>query len=184
MIAVKIRACALLWPLFLISCREHQNPEASAHVSPIEEKAVKVDPGIKPSNSRFIFPPSSGTFVASSVALDTQTGQLCKTYEWKQSGIGADLPLCSSLAQYGLQELHVRKYNPETRTLEPAFDPFDPLELYTRTDKAKMTLTEAQIRKAASKYGLSYEEAAKGARESGYQVSSQAFNWENYPKAK
>lgn len=46
---------------------------------------------------RFVFPAKSTAFPEGSVALDTATGQLCKTYAWPDSPNAASgLPLCSS----------------------------------------------------------------------------------------
>jgi len=49
---------------------------------------------------RFAFPAKSGPFPESSVALDTMTGRLCKTYEWEDnSQVPRGLPLCSQPSQ-------------------------------------------------------------------------------------
>src|SRR5260370_40116162 len=54
--------------------------------TPIEEK-------------RFVFPMKSSPFPESSVALDTTSGTLCKTYPWRDSSqLPKGLPLCSDLA--------------------------------------------------------------------------------------
>jgi hypothetical protein len=154
--------------LSLLSCQQTRSPETRPSPTPSADVASSKKPLAV---QRFLFPQSSGTFAPASVALDTETGQLCRTYEWKETA-GTNLPLCAKLASYGLFELHVEKYIEATKDFEPAFDPFDPLGLFTRADKAKLTLNEKQIRQAASQYGLSYEEAKKGARESGYHVEA------------
>jgi len=50
-------------------------------------------------NARFVFPAKSGPFAEASVALDTVTGRLCKTYAWEDNaGLPRGLTLCSELA--------------------------------------------------------------------------------------
>ena len=164
----------LIGILALTSCQEKPVGETRP-LSTFEREGNTKEPAASATFQRFVFPQSSGNFQPASIALDTQTGQLCKTYEWKQSS-GTDLPFCSSLATYGLYELHVRKYDEKTGSFEPVFDPFDPLGVFSRTDKAKLTLTEPQIRRASVKYGLSYDEAVKGARESGYRLEMNTVN--------
>src|SRR6516164_6149292 len=45
---------------------------------------------------RFVFPPQSRQFPDASVALDTYTGRLCKTYAWEdKAGLSKGLQLCS-----------------------------------------------------------------------------------------
>ena len=151
------------------------------------------------------------------MALDTKTGQLCKTYPWDDNqGAPRGLPLCSQLAGtaaskspfddaldkafgpapvsptglslIGAQKAYrgftytfdgtkwnkgseAQQYNPATGKLEPlSDDQYDPLNLFTRDQKAKKVLTEAQIRRVANEFGVSYTEASEDAKAQGYQV--------------
>jgi len=47
-------------------------------------------------------------------------------------------------------------------------DQYDPLGLFTREQKAKRVLEEEQIRRVASQFGVSYEEALEEAKSQGY----------------
>lgn len=162
-----------------------------------------------PLSQRFVFPTKSTPFPETSVALDTKTGQLCKTYSWDDNqGAPKGLPLCSQLAMStvslaGASKVYRgfmytfdgRKWNkgseakrfketgttpkpPRTaeeylkqRTLEPrSDDQYDPLNLFTKDEKAKRLLTEAQIRRVADEFGVSYAEALEDAKAQGYQV--------------
>ena len=62
-------------------------------------------------------------------------------------------------------------YNPQTKGLEPwSDDQYDPLSLFTKEEKGKRLLTEAQIRQVANQFSVSYEEAWEDAKAQGYQV--------------
>jgi hypothetical protein len=144
---------------------------------------------------RFFFPAKSGPFPESSVALDTITGQLCKTYAWQDNDHAPKgLTLCSELSgtshnsfagatkSYsgfvysfdgtkwvkGGQSL---RYNPKTQGEEPkSDDQYDPLNLLTNEEKAKRVLKRDQILNVAKTFGVTYEEASEEARRQGYQV--------------
>lgn len=144
---------------------------------------------------RFAFPPKSSPFAESSVALDTMTGRLCKTYAWEDnSQVPRGLPLCSQLTATAETSLTgatkayrgftyrfngtkwvkgaaAKKYNENTQGMEPwSDDQYDPLNLFSKEEKAKRTLTEAQVRVVADQFGVSYEEAREEAKQQGYQV--------------
>jgi hypothetical protein len=145
---------------------------------------------------RFEFPANSGAFPASSVALDTITGKLCKTYSWQDNDHNPKgLPLCSELSGVPQSSLsgatkayrgftyrfngtkwvkgaEAKRYNEKTQDMDPwSDDQYDPLDLFTKEEKAKTVLTEDQIRKVADQFGVSYEEAREEAKQQGYQVS-------------
>src|SRR5271169_3418039 len=64
---------------------EHSSP------APVSGASSVVD------QQRFVFSAQTGTFPASSVALDTKTGQLCKTYPWKDiPQLPQGLPVCAN----------------------------------------------------------------------------------------
>jgi hypothetical protein len=49
-------------------------------------------------------------------------------------------------------------------------DQYDPLNLFSKEQKAKRLLTVDQIQAVANEFGVSYEEAREDARQQGYQV--------------
>jgi hypothetical protein len=53
---------------------------------------------------------------------------------------------------------------------EKKFDPYDPLDLFSKEEKGKKTLTVEEIQRVAKQSGLSFQEAATEAKEHGYQV--------------
>jgi hypothetical protein len=62
-------------------------------------------------------------------------------------------------------------YNPKGESPEPwSDDQYDPLGLFSKEEKAKILLTEAQIRKVANQFGVSYQDAWEDAKAQGYQV--------------
>jgi len=64
-----------------------------------------------------------------------------------------------------------KRYNPQTKRMEPwSDDRYDPLNLFSKEDKAARHLSEVQIRQVASQFGVSYEEALEDAKAQGYQV--------------
>jgi hypothetical protein len=144
---------------------------------------------------RFVFPAETTPFAASSVALDTITGLLCKTYAWQDTArLPRGLPLCSELTTPSIASLvgaakaykgftytfngekwvkgnKAQKYNPQTQGMEPwSEDQYDPLNLFSKEEKAKRLLTVGQIRKVANQFGVSIEEAWEDAKAQGYQV--------------
>jgi hypothetical protein len=147
---------------------------------------------------RFAFPAKSSPFPESSVALDTITGRLCKTYQWKDtSQVPRGLPLCSELsgppqtsfdgatkAYRGstyrfngtkwVKGAGAMRYNPKTTNMDPmSDDQYDPLGLFSKEEKAKRTLTEEQIRSVADRFGVTYAEAWEDAKAQGYRVPQQ-----------
>ena len=146
---------------------------------------------------RFILPTKSKPFPESSVALDTITGRLCKTYAWEDNvRLPKGLPLCSEWNAVSPNALtfpitayrgftyafngtrwvkgpKAQKYNPKTHSMEPwSDDQYDPLGLFPSELKAKRTLTEEEIRKVAEQFQVSYEEATEEAKQRGYHVPS------------
>jgi hypothetical protein len=143
---------------------------------------------------RFVFPTKSSPFPESSVALDTTSGTLCKTYPWQDGGqIPKGLPLCSdpSGARSGFEGARkayrgssytfngnkwvkgagALKYNEKTTGMDPeSDDQYDPLNLFSKEEKAKMTLKEEQIRSVAEQFGVAYDEAWEEAKAQGYRV--------------
>jgi len=62
-------------------------------------------------------------------------------------------------------------YNTQTQGMDPlSDDQYDPLKLFSKEEKAKIKLTEVQIRKVADQFGVSYQEASEEAKTHGYQV--------------
>jgi hypothetical protein len=156
-----------------------------ASSSPTEEK-------------RFVFPAKSSPFPESSVALDTMSGRLCKTYQWQDSNQAPrGLPVCSELSALpqtsfeGARKAYrgstysfngtkwvkgakASKYNVKTNDLDPeSDDQYDPLNLFSKEEKAKRTLTEEQIRSVADRFGVTYAEAWEDAKAQGYRVPPQ-----------
>jgi hypothetical protein len=154
-------------------------------LSPVEEK-------------RFVLPTKSSPFPESSVALDTTSGRLCKTYPWEDSRqIPKGLPLCSDLSASqqtsctGADKAYrgftyrfngttwvkgaaAKKYDEKGQELEPwSDDQYDPLNLFSKEEKAKRTLTQEQIRSVADRFGVTYAEAWEDAKAQGYKVPPQ-----------
>lgn len=145
--------------------------------------------------TRFVFPPKSNPFPESSVALDTMTGRLCKTYAWEDNArLPKGLPLCSELSGVAqssplvgatkaymgftyaydgmkwVKGAKAVKYNSKMESEPWSDDQYDPLKLFSKEQKAKRALTAEQIRKVADQFGVSFEEAAEEAKQQGYQV--------------
>ena len=153
---------------------------------------------------RFAFPTKSSPFPESSVALDTMTGRLCKTYPWEDNArLPKGLPLCSELTALSqtdpltdaltvhkgattgykgfaytfngtkwVKGAKAQKYNPQTENMEPwSDDQYDPLDFFSKEEKAKRILTVERIQKVADQFGVSYEEAVEEAKQQGYRVS-------------
>jgi len=166
-----------------------------------QQDQSKTDQSLQPTVSskkeeqRFALPANSGPFAESSVALDTTTGQLCKTYPWQDNDhTPKGLPLCS-----GLNEMHeaslsgatkaykgfmyrfdgtkwvkggsAKKYNEKTQGMDTwSDDQYDPIGLFTKEEKAKTVLKREQILNVAKTFGVTYEEASEEAKQQGYQV--------------
>jgi hypothetical protein len=153
------------------------------------------DASARPADQRFIFPPQSTTFPDSSVALDTRTGQLCKTYSWADAqNAPRGLPLCAQLANPAIASLigGTKAYRGYTYTFDgkrwnkgrEAFnvpdlnanpqplseDQYDPLGLFSKGEKAKRLLTKEEIQRVAEEFSVSYEQAWEEAKAQGYQV--------------
>ena len=147
---------------------------------------------------RFVFPTKSNPFPESSVALDTISGRLCKTYPWGDSNqVPRGLPLCSELSALPQTSLTGAKkayrgstyrfngtkwvkgaealsYNEKTQGMDPlSEDQYDPLSLFTEEEKAKMALKEEQIRSVADQFAVTYAEAWEDAKAQGYIVPPQ-----------
>ena len=195
---MKISLFCFFVTLILFGCDEltqqQRGQPRTEQSSPAPSQAVDSS-----KEKRFAFPTKSSPFPESSVALDTITGQLCKTYAWEDNTrLPKGLPLCSELTALSPTSLTgatkayrgftytfngakwvkggtAQKYNRKTPgaalNKEPwSDDQYDPLNLYSKEEKAKRTLTEAQIRKVADQFGVSYEEASEEAKQQGYQV--------------
>jgi len=143
---------------------------------------------------RFVFPPQFSQFSDASVALDTYTGRLCKTYAWEdKAGLPKGLQLCSEWpgqpsSLIGAAKAYLgfsytfngsrwvkgnkaSKYNPKTGNEEPwSEDQYDPLNLLSKEEKSKRVLTVEEVQRVADQFGVSYEEAAEEAKQHGYQV--------------
>ena len=60
--------------------------------------------------------------------------------------------------------------NPNGR---PSEAKYDPLNLFSKEEKAKRTLTEEEIRSVADQFGVTYAEASEDAKAQGYKVPPQ-----------
>jgi len=150
---------------------------------------------------RFVFPAKSGPFPESSVALDTISGRLCKTYQWKDSNqVPRGLPACSELSASSLQASSAgstkayrgftykfngtkwvkgaaaTKFNSNMEPEPWSDEQYDPLNLFSKEEKAKRILTVEEIQRVADQFGVSYEEAMEEAKQQGYQVSPSRQN--------
>lgn len=100
--AVKAFSVALLILSMTVGCDDIAKQLGYAPAKATEPKQPTVTTSVTQAESksqpRFLFPAQSGAFPAASVALDSQTGKLCKTYGWADSSKHASgLPLCSEL---------------------------------------------------------------------------------------
>jgi hypothetical protein len=182
----------------LLGCEERiQKPEQQRNTEPSSSPPKQI--GSSPSEERrFVFPTKSSLFPESSVALDTKSGRLCKTFPWADSSQAPKgLPLCSDLSalppssfegateDYRGFQYHFNgtewvkgakalKYNEKTTNMDPlSEDQYDPLGLFSKEEKAKRTLTEEQIRSVANRFGVTYAEAWEDAKAQGYRLPSQ-----------
>ncbi len=144
---------------------------------------------------RFVFPSQSTPFPSASVALDTRSGQLCKTYPWPDTKtLPGGLPLCSDATCPTVASLtgattaylgftytfngskwvrgsKAQSYNPKTQDMDPwSADQYDPLGLFSKEEKAKHQLTKPEIQAVADKFDVNYQEALQDAKNQGYQV--------------
>lgn len=159
-----------------------------------------VDASSRAVDQRFVFPVQSKPFPDSSVALDTRTGQLCKTYVWVgNKNTPSGLPLCADFANpaitsaigatkayrgftYMFDGSQWKKGSEASKfktngDMEPwSDDHYDPLNLLSKEEKAKRLLTDAQISQVAHQFGVTYEEAWEDAKAQGYQVPTKQYS--------
>jgi hypothetical protein len=191
-------ALCLLLAFCLLGCDEPVEKTKQQRNTEPSSTSAKQTASVPSEEKRFVFPTKSSPFPESSVALDTISGRLCKTYPWEDSSqVPKGLLLCSDLtalpqssftgatkAYRGftykfdgikwVKGLKAFKYNPSTQGEDPwGDDQYDPLGLFSKEEKAKRTLTEEQIRSVASRFGVTYAEAWEDATAQGYRVPSQ-----------
>ena len=78
-----------------VGCNVKRPSEATAALKHDEHSPQPTYGGAQ----RFVFPSQSAPFPAASVALDTRSGQLCKTYSWPDTKtLPSGLSLCSEAA--------------------------------------------------------------------------------------
>jgi hypothetical protein len=173
-----------------VGCNVMQPSDATAKPKQ-EEHSAQSTGGAQ----RFVFPSQSTPFPAASVALDTRSGQLCKTYPWPDTKtLPGGLPLCSDATCPTVASLtgattaylgftytfngskwvkgsKAQSYNPKTQDLDPwSADQYDPLGLFSKEEKAKHQLTKPEIQAVADKFRVTYQEALQDAKNQGYQV--------------
>jgi hypothetical protein len=189
---MKCSKFCLFFMLILVGCDELRQKEQPR----IEQSSAAPKQQAAPAPSeekRFAFPPKSTPFPESSVALDTTTGQLCKTYSWEDNArFPKGLPLCSELivaknsftgaskAYAGftysfdgtkwVKGAKALKYDEKIQPHPWSDDQYDPLNLFSKEEKAKRTLSVDQIQRVADQFGVSYEEALEEAKQQGYKV--------------
>jgi hypothetical protein len=187
--------CALLVVSMLGCDQSKQDRTVLNDRATSAEKPSSGAPEISNDARRYAFPSSSKPFSDASVALDTMTGQLCKTYPWEDdSRLPRGLQLCSTLSS-GNESASVgshRIYRGFTYTFDGSKwikggealkytaagvqhgiwsdDQYDPLGIYSKEEKAKRSLSEEQIRKVAQQFGVSYDDAWDDAKSQGYRV--------------
>jgi hypothetical protein len=204
-------AGASLGAIITVGCNV-QRPIGASATPKQEEHSPRPADGTE---QRFAFPSQPTPFPAASVAMDTKTGRLCKTYPWPDTKtLPSGLPLCSggqepsndggaapiivtaedmkkatadpsmngaTKAYRGdnyvfdgskwKKDGEAQKYNRGTQRLESrSDDQYDPLNLFSKEEKAKRLLTEEQIRSVAKQFGVSFQDALQDAKEQGYQV--------------
>lgn len=179
----------------LLGCNKPAQPQkpepAAAQSSPAAETAITKD------NKQFIFPAKSDPFPSNSVALDTVSGFLCKTYPWEDNDrLPKGLLLCSELGReeasfctgafraydgffYYFTGVRwertgpARVYNSKTHKWEPrSDDQYDRVGIFISSEKQRQLLRVDQIQEVAKTFGVSYDEAAAEAKKQGYQVPS------------
>jgi len=192
--AMKCSKCCFVLALILSGCDElsqRQKEQPRAEQSPSTSRQTAATSS---EEKRFVFPPRSTPFLDSSVALDTTTGQLCKTYAWEDTvRFPKGLPLCSELTATaqssfaGATEAYrgftyrfdgtkwvkgakALRFDEKTQEEPWSDDQYDPLNLFSKEEKAKRTLTIEQIQRVADQFGVSFEEALEEAKQQGYRV--------------
>jgi hypothetical protein len=192
-VAMKSSKYSLFLTLICVGCDEltQKKDQPRTEQSSSAPKQAALASG---EEKRFAFPPKSTPFPESSVALDTMTGQLCKTYSWEDNAhFPKGLPLCSELSAMARSSLtgatkafrgftyrfngtkwvkgaKALKYNEKIQPEPWSDDQYDPLNLLSKEERAKRILTVEQIQKVADQFGVSYEEALEEAKQQGYQV--------------
>lgn len=187
----QLSAASILWTTITVGCNV-KPPTAALTTPKQEEHSAQPTAG---GAQRFIFPSQSTPFPAASVALDTRSGQLCKTYPWPDTKtLPGGLPLCSqetgptvtsvtgaTTAYLGftytfngskwIKGSKAQSYNRKTQALDPwSADQYDPLGLFSKEEKAKHLLTKPEIQAVADKFGVTYREALQDVKNQGYQV--------------
>ena len=186
----QLAAFSILGVIVTVGCNVMQPSDAPAKPKQ-EEHSAQSTGGAQ----RFVFPSQSTPFPAASVALDTRSGQLCKTYPWPDTKtLPGGLPLCSDATCPTVASLtgattaylgftytfngskwvkgsKAQSYNPKTQDLDPwSADQYDPLGLFSKEEKAKHQLTKPEIQAVADKFRVTYQEALQDAKNQGYQV--------------
>jgi len=195
--AVRCVAICFSFALLLLGCDELSQPrkeQPRAEQAPAGPARQGTASNASNEGTRFVLPAKSSPFPEAGVALDTTTGKLCKTYAWEDNPrLPKGLPLCSELTGLvhpltGATKAYrgftytfngtrwvkgstASRYNDKTGNMEPwSDDQYDPLNLFSKEEKAKTTLTVEQIRKVAEQFGVTFEEARDEAKQQGYQV--------------
>jgi hypothetical protein len=160
----QVAAFSILGAIVTVGCNVKQPSEATATPKHEEHSNQPTDDGAQ----RFVFPFQSTPFPAASVALDTRSGRLCKTYSWPDAKtLPGGLPLCSEAASTTVASLtgattaylgftytfngskwikgsKAQSYNPKTQNMDPwSADQYDPLGLFSKEEKAIRLLTES-----------------------------------------
>ncbi len=179
--------------VLILGCNKSAQPQKPQPGAAQGSSAAQ--PASTKDNKQFIFPAKSDPFPANSVALDTVSGMLCKTYAWEDNDqVPKGLRLCSELGREqasfctgafrayngfffyfdGIRWSKAdpaRVYNSKTHKWKPrSDDQYDPLGLFIWSEKEKQLLRADQIQEVATTFGVSYDEAAAEARKHGYQV--------------
>lgn len=194
--AIQIVTLSMIASLFAACDRLQVRPNSDSRNQEHSSSAPTSSASSATDQQRFVFPAQTGAFPAYSVALDTRTGQLCKTYSWADNqNAPRALPLCSELAapvtaflsgaskEYRgfTYKFDGSKWNKGRRIIDLTTqdkdpkspysdDQYDPLNLFSKEEKAKILLTVTQIRQVADQFGVSYEEAREDAKAQGYRV--------------
>jgi hypothetical protein len=189
----------------LLACDELIKQESKHTNSPEPRSPIPSavsSPNQNAPSQRFVFPSQTTPFPAASVALDTTTGRLCKTYAWHDSqNAPSGLALCTELGAtsdstvtrnvtwigatkayrgytYTFDGKHWKKgqralkFDANGSTEPWTDDQYDPMGVLTKEEKVKRLLTEVHVRHVAEQFGVTYEEALEDAKAQGYQVPS------------
>lgn len=185
----------LAFAFCLMGCDELIHKDKEQPKIELSSPSPKQSASTPSEEKRFVFPPKSSPFPESSVALDTTSGKLCKTYPWEDNNQAPKgLPLCSDLSASPqasctgadksyrgftyrfngtkwVKGAEALKYNEKNQGMDPlSEDQYDPLNLLSKEEKAKRTLKEEQIRSVAEQFGVTYAEAWEDAKAQGYIV--------------